>query len=317
VHRLVGDRRDRARVADGEARVLGERGQDVALGGAVAAAGAGGRDDDAADRAAVLVDRRRHRAGHADVAEVDRAVGRAGMVLDDDEAVLGEGAAGGALAGATVGERGAVGGREASRGGEREDVRVGRVGEQHGGHLVAEELLRGADDRLEDLGQRRAVGDRALDRREVLEEPLAAAEVRGERVGGRPRRAPGRDAPGETRRRVEHRGGGGEQERLVRVERPRAGDADVAALDGGRHAQVGRWRPVAPAGGRDDRSMADDDTAVGARRGDDRGQPRDERGRLVLRPRRRRRRPRAGCAPGRGRPELSADAAWTTVIGRR
>jgi len=139
VQRLVDHRADGLGVGQGEAGVLGQRDEDLLLGACVGALGAVGAHAQRTDDLALLVHGRGHR--------------RLGA-LDDVQAVVGHRARGDDVVG---------------RGAAVDEVqRRGRVVEQLG---------RGADDRVEDAIERRTVRDRALDRAERLQEPLALAQV--------------------------------------------------------------------------------------------------------------------------------------------
>ena len=191
VEGLVGHRRDGLGVVEGEARVLGQRAQDVLLGLGVAPPRLARGRHQRADDLAVLVHGDRHRGGDVVVAEGLDRPGVGLVVLDEHQAALRHGLAADALADGAALEAAGQLALDAERGGHVEDLRILGVAQQQGGQRVAEQVVRRLDDRRQHLGQRRAVGDRPLDLRQALEELLALLGLvaRAQQADGQGQRA--------------------------------------------------------------------------------------------------------------------------------
>jgi len=155
--------------------VIGEGEQHVALDRAVAAAGVVRGDDQAPHRPARLVHRRGHAGADAALLEHARGALVVLIVLGDDQAALRNRAPGKALAArsppAAELERVAP-----SHGHQLEHVGIVGRHQLEAGHLVAEQLAGAEAYGVEHVLAHRAVGDRALDAREPLEQLLALLE---------------------------------------------------------------------------------------------------------------------------------------------
>ena len=167
---------DRSRVEQSEARVLRERDEQLLLRLRIDAAGDVRGDDEAADHSAVVVDRRRDRRLEPSLDEFGQRVRHGCVVVDDDEAILGDRHASDALADETVLGLAQELGLHTARGDRAHPVRILGLDQPQADDLVAEQLTRPLRDQIEHLLERRAHGDRALDRGAPLEQPLTRSQ---------------------------------------------------------------------------------------------------------------------------------------------
>ena len=262
---------DRLRVGQRQAHVLGEGPQELLVGGGVRAVPAQRADDQAAAGRTALVHRGRD--DRAEPARYQRAGRRYRLAVEHggDEPVLDDGPSdhtrlrkryrrhpGGLLL------------AQPAPGDQPDPVGVGRLAQPQRHHLVPEQVLRGAGDGGQDLGQRLAAGDRPLDVEQVLQQPLPLGE-RGEQpgvLGGLPLAALahlvlGRDGPQHGQGQVQQPGHATDQVQLLHREvLPGAGQHEMARVRAGpgrAHrvavADPGQGDDAQPAGGHRDEGV--------------------------------------------------------------
>ena len=238
VQRLVDRVLNGAGVGQGDARVLGEGDEDLALGGRVGVVGEFARDDEAADDGPALAHRGGHRRAHA-VAGPFLDLGRVvAVALDHDEVPFGDRSPARALADPPVApllDR-LVGDPVGCD--DHHPGRVVAVDQPERDGVVAEERGGPVDDRPQHVVDGEAADDRALDPREALEQLVALAQ-RSEQafvllaplLAELPLGALGLHRADRLQGHHQHAGGRPQQVGLLTVERrPEAGEQEAVAL---------------------------------------------------------------------------------------